>query len=89
MSATRQGVDARALQWMLLLCVIWGLQQVAIKLALPGVSPAAQAACASASKAGPRGAASGQRDTLAGSAVSTAAWASQALPAKATSAGPA
>jgi drug/metabolite transporter (DMT)-like permease len=42
MSTTRQGVDARALQWMLLLCVIWGLQQVAIKLAAPDMAPLVQ-----------------------------------------------
>lgn len=42
MSATRQGVDAFALQLMVLLCGIWGLQQVGIKLAAPDMAPLLQ-----------------------------------------------
>lgn len=42
MSATRQGVDALALQLMVLLCVIWGLQQVGIKLAAADMAPLVQ-----------------------------------------------
>ncbi len=40
----RKPLDSPAVMLMLLLTLLWGLQQVAIKLALPGVSPAAQAA---------------------------------------------
>lgn len=40
----RKPLDTPAVMLMLLLTLLWGLQQVAIKLALPGVSPAAQAA---------------------------------------------
>lgn len=40
----RKPLDSLAVMLMLLLTLLWGLQQVAIKLALPGVSPAAQAA---------------------------------------------
>jgi len=42
--AARRALDAPALSLMLLLTVLWGLQQVAIKLALPSVSPVTQAA---------------------------------------------
>lgn len=42
MSATRQGVDAFALQLMVLLCGIWGLQQVGIKLAAADMAPLLQ-----------------------------------------------
>ncbi|HYQ38103.1 MAG TPA: DMT family transporter [Pseudomonas sp.] len=42
MSAIRQGVDALALQLMVLLCGIWGLQQVGIKLAAPDMPPLVQ-----------------------------------------------
>lgn len=42
MSDTRQGVDARAVQLMVVLCCIWGLQQVAIKLAAPDMAPVLQ-----------------------------------------------
>lgn len=44
MSATRKGADAFLLQLMLLLCAIWGLQQVAIKLAAGDVAPLLQVA---------------------------------------------
>jgi drug/metabolite transporter (DMT)-like permease len=40
----RRPLDANAAALMLLLTMLWGLQQVAIKLALDGVSPVAQAA---------------------------------------------
>jgi drug/metabolite transporter (DMT)-like permease len=40
----RKPLDSPAVMLMLLLTLLWGFQQVAIKLALPGVSPAAQAA---------------------------------------------
>lgn len=42
MSDTRQGVDGFAVQLMVVLCVIWGLQQVAIKLAAPDMAPMLQ-----------------------------------------------
>lgn len=44
MSTTRKGADAFLLQLMLLLCAIWGLQQVAIKLAAGDVAPLLQVA---------------------------------------------
>lgn len=44
MSATRKGADVFLLQLMLLLCAIWGLQQVAIKLAAGDVAPLLQVA---------------------------------------------
>jgi len=40
----RRPLDTSAIGLMLLLTMLWGLQQVAIKLALPGVSPVTQAA---------------------------------------------
>mgnify|MGYP000911718717 CR=1 FL=1 len=39
MSDTRQGLDGLAIQLMVVLCCIWGLQQVAIKLAAPDMAP--------------------------------------------------
>lgn len=48
MTATRLPLDARAYGLLLLCTILWGLQQVAIKLALPSVSPLAQAAIRSA-----------------------------------------
>ncbi|HSC85458.1 MAG TPA: DMT family transporter, partial [Pseudomonas sp.] len=42
MSAVRKGADAFLLQLMLLLCAIWGLQQVAIKLAAGDIAPLLQ-----------------------------------------------
>jgi drug/metabolite transporter (DMT)-like permease len=39
---TRQPVDARAFAVMVVLCVLWGFQQVAIKTAMPGMSPVMQ-----------------------------------------------
>jgi drug/metabolite transporter (DMT)-like permease len=44
MSSVRKPVDGFALATMLLLCSIWGLQQVAIKLAAPHVPPMLQMA---------------------------------------------
>jgi drug/metabolite transporter (DMT)-like permease len=44
MNTTRQPLDATAIGLMTLLAMLWGLQQVAIKLALHGASPVAQAA---------------------------------------------
>ena len=44
MSGTRKGADVFLFQLMLLLCAIWGLQQVAIKLAAPDVAPMLQVA---------------------------------------------
>lgn len=44
----RQPLDSTAVALMVVLTMLWGLQQVAIKLALPGVSPVAQAAIRSA-----------------------------------------
>ncbi|UVJ45307.1 DMT family transporter [Pseudomonas sp. LS1212] len=43
MSAPRQNTDAFALQVMLGLCLIWGLQQVMIKWAAPDIAPVMQA----------------------------------------------
>lgn len=40
----RKPLDALAFGLMVVLTMLWGMQQVAIKLALPGVSPVAQAA---------------------------------------------
>jgi len=48
MTATRLPLDARAYSFLLLCTMLWGLQQVAIKLALPSISPLAQAAIRSA-----------------------------------------
>jgi hypothetical protein len=42
--ATRRPIDGFALGTMLLLCAIWGVQQVAIKLAAPDVVPIMQVA---------------------------------------------
>lgn len=44
MDANRQPLDTTAVGLMLLLAMLWGLQQVAIKLALHGASPVAQSA---------------------------------------------
>lgn len=44
MSVTRKGADGFLFQIMLLLCAIWGLQQVAIKVAAPDVAPLLQVA---------------------------------------------
>ncbi|MDD2060888.1 DMT family transporter [Pseudomonas sp. GD03860] len=44
MSATRRNTDAFALQIMLVLCLIWGIQQVMIKLAAPDIAPVMQQA---------------------------------------------
>src|SRR5512146_68883 len=44
MGATRSPVDGFAAATMLLLCAIWGAQQVAIKLAAPDVTPVIQVA---------------------------------------------
>jgi drug/metabolite transporter (DMT)-like permease len=44
MTSTRIRLDARAYTVLLVCTMLWGLQQVAIKLALPSVSPLAQAA---------------------------------------------
>ncbi|MNF27862.1 putative amino-acid metabolite efflux pump [compost metagenome] len=42
MSDTRLGVDGFAVQLMVVLCIIWGLQQVVIKLAAPDMAPMLQ-----------------------------------------------
>ncbi|MFQ6572649.1 DMT family transporter [Pseudomonas sp. UM16] len=44
MSATRRNTDAFALQVMLVLCLIWGIQQVMIKLAAADIAPVMQQA---------------------------------------------
>lgn len=44
MSITRKSADGFALQVMLVLCVIWGMQQVLIKWAAPDIAPVMQAA---------------------------------------------
>lgn len=44
MTAVRKGADLFLFQLMLLLCAIWGSQQVAIKLAAPDVAPMLQVA---------------------------------------------
>src|SRR5512143_3014296 len=44
MGATRSQIDGFAAATMLLLCAIWGAQQVAIKLAAPDVPPIVQVA---------------------------------------------
>lgn len=41
---TRQALDGRAVGIMLILCLIWGLQQVVLKLAAPDISPLMQIA---------------------------------------------
>jgi drug/metabolite transporter (DMT)-like permease len=43
-AAARRPLDSSAVALMLLLTLLWGLQQVAIKLALPNVAPVTQAA---------------------------------------------
>ncbi|MDG9927492.1 MULTISPECIES: DMT family transporter [unclassified Pseudomonas] len=48
MSASRKGADVFLFQLMLLLCAIWGSQQVAIKLAAPDISPLLQVTLRSA-----------------------------------------
>ncbi len=48
MTTDRQPLDTTAVALMLLLTLLWGLQQVAIKLAIDGVSPVTQAAIRSA-----------------------------------------
>jgi uncharacterized membrane protein len=48
MAEARRTVDGFAAGAMLLLCIIWGLQQVAIKLAAPDISPIMQLALRSA-----------------------------------------
>lgn len=48
MSATRRGLDAFALQLMVVLCAIWGMQQVVIKLAAPDMAPLLQVGLRSA-----------------------------------------
>ena len=40
----RKQLDAQASGLMILLCMIWGIQQVAIKLAAPDISPMMQIA---------------------------------------------
>lgn len=47
MSVTRRATDAFALQVMLGLCLIWGVQQVVIKTAAPDIAPVMQAAARS------------------------------------------
>ena len=47
MSVSRRAPDAFALQVMLGLCLIWGVQQVVIKLAAPDIAPVMQAAARS------------------------------------------
>lgn len=44
MTAERQPLDSSALGLMVLLCALWGLQQVAIKLAAPDLAPIMQVA---------------------------------------------
>lgn len=44
MSTTRKGLDGFVVATMVLLCAIWGAQQVAIKLAAPDVTPVVQVA---------------------------------------------
>ncbi|CAK9890668.1 MULTISPECIES: DMT family transporter [Pseudomonas] len=44
MSASRRNTDAFALQVMLVLCLIWGIQQVMIKWAAPDIAPVMQQA---------------------------------------------
>ena len=44
MSVTRRATDAFALQVMLGLCLIWGVQQVVIKTAAVDIAPVMQAA---------------------------------------------
>ncbi len=48
MNATRRPLDATAISMMILLCFVWGLSQVATKLAADGVSLVTQAAIRSA-----------------------------------------
>ena len=47
MSASRQNTDSFALQVMLGLCLVWGIQQVMIKWAAPDIAPVMQAAARS------------------------------------------
>lgn len=48
MNAARKPLDAPAVALMVLLCLVWGLSQVATKTALEGISPVTQAAIRSA-----------------------------------------
>lgn len=48
MSSARKPLDARAIALMVLLCLVWGLSQVATKTASQGISPLTQAAIRSA-----------------------------------------
>ena len=48
MSVARKGADGFLLQVMVLLCALWGFQQVAIKLAAPDLSTLLQVALRSA-----------------------------------------
>ena len=48
MSATRRGMDAFALQLMVVLCALWGMQQVVIKLAAADMTPLLQVGLRSA-----------------------------------------
>src|SRR5512140_3872067 len=43
-SATRQPVDSRAFAIMLVLCILWGMQQVAVKSIIADVTPLMQGA---------------------------------------------
>ncbi|MCY1288074.1 putative cystine transporter YijE [compost metagenome] len=43
MSAVRKGADGFLLQLMVVLCIIWGMQQVMIKMAAPDIAPIMQA----------------------------------------------
>ena len=51
MSVTRKPLDTLAILTMLVLCVLWGLQQVAVKLAAPDMGPVLQIGLRSAAAA--------------------------------------
>ena len=51
MAATRRPLDTLAVLTMLVLCVLWGLQQVAVKLAAPDMGPVLQIGLRSAAAA--------------------------------------
>ena len=44
MTTARQNPDAQGIGIMVLLCAVWGLQQVAIKVAAPDIAPIMQMA---------------------------------------------
>jgi drug/metabolite transporter (DMT)-like permease len=48
---TRKGIDAQAIAWMVLLCMVWGLQQVVLKATAADIAPLMQIALRSGAAA--------------------------------------